>query len=67
MENDSPKLFNLKCMGCGEDFIGSEPDRCCDGYMCGCQGQPISPIVCSEKCYDAVLNRRIVWEKLNGE
>jgi hypothetical protein len=44
-------------MGCGEEFLGEEPKMCCSGYMCGCMGQPIDPIICSEECYDKVINK----------
>ena len=39
------------CMICGEP-LGYVPQMCCDGFMCGCMGQPIDPPVCSEKCYN---------------
>lgn len=41
----------LNCMSCGEEFEGEEPKMCCSGYMCGCMGMPIDPIVCSIDCY----------------
>lgn len=34
---------------CGVEI---ELHYCCDGYMCGCQGLPTDPPVCSEKCQE---------------
>jgi hypothetical protein len=45
----------LNCMCCEIEFEGEPPQRCCDGYMCGCMGLPIEPIICSENCYHALL------------
>lgn len=40
------------CVVCGKEFEGEEPKLCCSGYMCGCMGLPIYPIICSEECYN---------------
>ena len=45
-----------KCLICGKPVPDYEPDYCCDGYMCGCQGMPMTPCCCSMKCEDAVFN-----------
>lgn len=29
-----------------------DPKMCCDGFECGCMGQPTEPPVCSKECYD---------------
>ena len=31
-----------------------EPEMCCNGYECGCMGQPIEPPVCSLECFMVV-------------
>jgi hypothetical protein len=46
----------LYCMVCGELFLGEEPKICCNAFDCGCQGRPVDPIVCSEKCYDKLMD-----------
>lgn len=57
------KQVDLVCMYCKTLFVGYDP-RCCDGYMCGCQGQPTEPIVCSEECYRDLLDKRVRFEKI---
>lgn len=49
-----------------------EVQMCCSGHQCGCMGMPVDPPVCSEKCYDAYMNKSDGWinfeeegEKLN--
>ena len=44
--------MSLKCIVCGKE-IDYEPEYCCSGEMCGCQGLPIAPLVCSNECSDA--------------
>jgi hypothetical protein len=29
------------------------PRMCCNGFDCGCMGQPIDPQVCSDECFAA--------------
>lgn len=41
------------CIVCGFEI---EVNICCNGYMCGCMGQPTEPPVCSEECYDELMN-----------
>jgi hypothetical protein len=41
------------CIICNKDI---ELDVCCDGTNCGCMGMPIDPPVCSDKCYDTLMN-----------
>lgn len=54
----SKSNFTLNtCMSCGEEFYGEEPKMCCSGRDCGCMGQPIEPVVCSNKCYESVMNK----------
>lgn len=55
--NEGKDFIRLNCMGCGNDFYGPEPKMCCDGRECGCMGQPVEPVVCSQECYDKVVNR----------
>lgn len=45
----------IKCEKCKIVEI-PEPQYCCNGYMCGCYGQPIDPPYC-ESC----------WKELSGE
>lgn len=32
-----------------------DPQYCCTGYDCGCQGRPNNPAVCSEVCYNKLI------------
>lgn len=48
----------VNCMSCGEEFYGEEPKMCCSGRECGCMGLPTEPIVCSEKCYYALRDKK---------
>lgn len=51
------KIF--KCERCSIDIEmpdDYERPMCCDGYMCGCMGQPIEPLLCTE-CEEAVFGR----------
>lgn len=35
-----------------------EPQYCCNGFDCGCQGLPIDPPFCSNECYEAYLKEK---------
>ena len=56
MENNK-ELVEATCMGCGKDIMIPEPKMCCSGYMCGCMGMPIDPIVCDEDCYNKMKEK----------
>ena len=43
-----------KCMNCGKE-IEYEPEYCCSGLECGCQGLPMEPPLCKD-CWDKILN-----------
>jgi len=34
----------------------AKPEYCCNTFDCGCQGRPIQPPICSNKCYDRTIN-----------
>jgi hypothetical protein len=58
MSSDTPTIeVELSCMVCGEIFMGPEPKMCCSGRDCGCMGMPIDPIICSEECYNKLIQR----------
>lgn len=55
-------ICNFTCECCKKKFKAEEKSfYCCTGYdsigepTCGCKGQPICPIVCSEECYKQVV------------
>lgn len=48
----------VKCAACGKQFK-MEIRRCCDGYMCACQGLPVDPIVCDHVCYQIAYGYKI--------
>lgn len=43
----------LCCQRPVPDFI---PTYCCNGYECGCRGEPCEPCVCSKECWDAIIS-----------
>ena len=52
-------LFMVDRQHCGKEFEGDiESYYCCNGYMCGCYGQPTEPIVCGLWCYCNVYYKR---------
>lgn len=53
---EEQKLVDLSCMVCGNQFKGEEPKMCCSGLECGCMGMPIDPVVCSDECYNRIIN-----------
>lgn len=48
------KLIKINCEVCGSEFLGNEPEYCCNGKDCGCRGMSIDPIVCSPHCYHSL-------------
>lgn len=44
------------CLICGAPVYDYDPKYCCNGYDCGCMGQPTEPCVCSEKCSKALFD-----------
>ncbi|OCB77981.1 ASCH domain-containing protein [Flavobacterium crassostreae] len=48
---------NQNCMSCDKKFFGQDAQYCCSGNECGCMGQPVEPVVCSEECYNKLFNR----------
>lgn len=40
----------LQCEQCKNKFKGEEPEYCCSGMDCGCQGKPTDPVVCNRRC-----------------
>ena len=46
-----------QCSVCNKDMEEDyEPLTCCTGFECGCMGRIIEPIVCSNECFDIVIN-----------
>lgn len=44
-------MKSWQCDGCGKGVLvpdDYEEEYCCSGYMCGCMGLPIDPILCEE-------------------
>lgn len=52
------KEVELTCIVCNKEFYGPEPEMCCSGRDCGCNGQPIEPVVCSAECYDHLVGNK---------
>ena len=43
-----------KCIVCGKDVIGYEPEYCCSGRDCGCRGLPLEPPLCGKECSEKI-------------
>jgi len=46
-----------KCVVCDVEVPDYEPEFCCNAFDCGCRGMPIEPCICSEECWDKLMNR----------
>ena len=44
------------CLICGRPVPDYRPEYCCNGFECGCHGQPRDPCVCLPECGDAVFS-----------
>lgn len=44
------------CIICGAIVEDYEPEMCCSGRDCTCQGMPIEPCTCSQECDAAVYD-----------
>jgi hypothetical protein len=45
--------YNGNCIVCNQEM---QIKTCCNGFECGCMGQPLEPPVCSNDCYEKVIN-----------
>ena len=43
------------CTVCEKELDGYDPQMCCSSYDCGCMGQPTNPPICSEVCWDKMV------------
>ena len=44
------------CLICGKPVEDYEPEFCCSGMDCGCQGVATNPCICSDACWRALLD-----------
>lgn len=44
------------CEVCNTFVEGFEYQMCCSGKDCGCLGMPVEPCVCSNECWDKLIN-----------
>jgi len=63
MEIKVTSCADLTCMYCGKEFKGEEPKMCCSGRECACMGLPIEPVVCSDECYKAIMDRKHIKQQ----
>jgi hypothetical protein len=56
------------CEICGEP-LGPDykPAMCCSGFECGCRGMPTNPPICSQACWEKMLDRNIAAASSQGE
>lgn len=55
-KRDKKELKDWNCDKCGDTIKvlnDYEPIECCSGYLCGCYGYPINPVLC-EKCMSEI-------------
>lgn len=50
--------------GCQNEI--AKPQTCCNGFDCGCMGQPIEPPFCSNECYDKYMSASKVAHAADG-
>ena len=43
------------CEVCGKELIDYNPQFCCNAFDCGCQGKPTNPPICSNECWDKLM------------
>ena len=55
MKDDNPEKGE-HCEACDKFVPGFEYQMCCSGFECGCMGKPVEPCVCSEECWDKLIN-----------
>lgn len=56
MSNET-QFVEYGCIVCHKALSNYDPQMCCNGFDCGCMGQPTNPPVCSEECWGALMNR----------
>ena len=44
------------CLICGKPVPDYVPQFCCSGRECGCMGLPTEPCVCSDRCWQALID-----------
>ena len=44
------------CELCQKPVLDYEPIYCCNGWQCGCHGMPQEPCICSNRCWDALMD-----------
>jgi hypothetical protein len=45
------------CIVCNRPVPDYEPQFCCNGHDCGCRGMPTEPCICSNECWDKMINK----------
>ena len=45
------------CEYCNKFVGGFQYQMCCSGHEYGCMGLPVEPCVCSDECWQKLLNR----------
>lgn len=53
-------MSEFDCMVCHKSLPDDyDPKMCCSGYDCGCRGMPTNPPVCSDECWEKLMNRPV--------
>lgn len=45
-----------KCRMCDKPVPDYKPEYCCSGHECTCLGLPNEPPICSNECWDKLMN-----------
>lgn len=48
-----------ECECCGKFVEGFKYQMCCSGHECGCMGMPIEPCICSQECWDKMVEKGV--------
>ena len=58
VDKDFKKVQCINCENVVEVEASYEPEYCCNGYMCGCYGDPINPIFCDD-CEKKLFEKKV--------
>ena len=43
------------CEVCGKEIPDFKLEYCCNAFDCDCKGRPVNYPICSEECYDKLM------------
>ncbi len=55
----SEEQIGDNCMVCGVNVPDYVPEYCCGGHECNCRAMPIEPPICSDVCWEKLMNPEV--------